>query len=238
MPSINHKYHTIYTSFKVTIKKSRKVCHLLLAILVSILYITFNIYVEGSYGVRSKGRCKNSFDENKDLIYLITKTHEVLDKYKLDYFLMYGSLWGALRTGQPLPWDYDFDFGVDFDDARLVNFDEVQNALLEYNIKMKYVYYSGVYKVYFGTMTGDIMVFKDYYNDGIMRRIGIESWLLFIHYRFYHQYPKRLTQKPLGKKKFAGLLFNVPHQGVEIQKYLYPNNWWVELKPPNCNLTI
>ena len=152
------------------------------------------------------------------------------------FLLLLLSLWGALRTGEPLPWDYDFDFGIDFDDISLVNFNEIYNAFLEYGISMHYVYYSGVYKVSYGKMTGDIMVFKDYYHDGIMRRIGIESWLLFIHYRYYHQYPKHLTQKPLPKLKFAGLLFQVPHQGIEIQKYMYPNNWWKELKPKDCSI--
>ena len=146
------------------------------------------------------------------------------------------SLWGALRYNDPLPWDYDYDFGLLYDDLIKTDITVLQNEFAKRGIVMYYQYYAGNYKVSHGNMTGDLMIFRDYYNDGVMRRIGFESWLLFIHYRYYHQFPKRLIRLPLNTIKFAGLNFFVPRGGVEIQKHFYPRNWWKEVIPAGCFL--
>lgn len=26
----------------------------------------------------------------------------------------------------------------------------------------------------------------------------------------------------------------VPREGIELQKYHYPNDWWLEIKPTDC----
>ncbi len=78
------------------------------------------------------------------------------------------------------------------------------------------------------------MIFTDWYNNGIMHRIGMESYLFFIHYRKFHIFPSRLVQKPMPKLEFAGLNISTPREGIEMQKYLYPLNWMAEVKPDGC----
>jgi hypothetical protein len=47
-------------------------------------------------------------------------------------------------------------------------------------------------------------------------------------------FPPRLIAPPLPVKEFGGFVFPVPREGIEIQKYHYPDNWWKEVLPKNC----
>ena len=136
----------------------------------------------------------------------------------------------------PLPWDYDMDVGIRYEDLEDINIEDLFKEFNKRGIRIEYRPYAGIYKLWKGTITGDIIIFRDYYNNGIMRRIGIESWLLFGHYRYYQQFPKRLVEKPLPLMTFAGFNYSVPREGIEIQKYLYPRNWWKEIVPPDCHV--
>jgi len=47
-------------------------------------------------------------------------------------------------------------------------------------------------------------------------------------------FPPRLIAPPLPLREFGGFVFPVPREGIEIQKYHYPDNWWKEVLPKNC----
>jgi len=49
------------------------------------------------------------------LLNLSYKVHQVLDELRVEHWLMYGSLLGALRGHAPLAWDDDVDIGLDGD---------------------------------------------------------------------------------------------------------------------------
>ena len=57
------------------------------------IYYELNVSVTSSWNSfvsRQSGSCVNSREDEEDLLYLIRNTHEVLNKYKLDPFLIYG----------------------------------------------------------------------------------------------------------------------------------------------------
>eukprot|EP00794_Sanderia_malayensis_P017352 gene17352-19085_t len=83
-----------------------------------------------------------------------------------------------------------------------------------------------------GISRDDLMTFKDY--DGTMKRVGIESYVFFADYQHYHNFTTRLLKKPLPTLEFCGVSFSVPRNGLEIQKYHYPDDWWQEKKPKGC----
>ena len=144
-------------------------------------------------------------------------------------------MWGALRYNGIIPWDYDFDFGILQEDVQRVDFNRLKHEFADKEIKIEYNSYGGFYKVRKRMASGDLMIFSEYYNDGVMRRTGFESWIFFIQYRWYHQFPARLIKKPLPLHSFVGTDLPVPREGNEIQKYFYPNNWWIETVPKGCN---
>ena len=78
------------------------------------------------------------------------------------------------------------------------------------------------------------MVFKDYYNTGWMHRVGLESYVFFMNYRYTHMFPAHLIKLPMPKVKFGKKTISVPHGGIEIQKYHYPDDWWLVKRPLGC----
>ncbi len=90
----------------------------------------------------------------------------------------------------------------------------------------------GAYRVTRSTARGDIMLFKNY--SGVMKRVGIEAYVFFVNYNTYHNFPARLLEPPLSANEFCGVNFSVPNNRIEIQKYHYPDDWWLERKPKSC----
>lgn len=81
----------------------------------------------------------------------------------------------------------------------------------------------------------DIFLFTEY-SDGMMKRQGWESWLLFLQYRYWHSFPAELVRSPLPSSKFGFFNVSVPHGGVEITRHLYRDDWWKIVKPLRCKL--
>lgn len=150
----------------------------------------------------------------------------------LYYFVV--SLWGGLRYNAPLPWDNDFDFGVLYNEINQHSEEEIINEFKTYGIKCYYSYRFGFYRVTRDTARGDIMIYRDFYNSGWMHRTGWEAYLFFVNYRHFHMFPAKLVNLPMPVIKFGHCNISIPHGGVELQKYHYPNDWWLVGKPRGC----
>ena len=142
------------------------------------------------------------------------------------------SLWGALRYNNPLPWDTDFDFCLLHDELSRTDDRKVFQTFKKYGIDIFYRPWFGAYRVTNATARGDLMIFKNF--SGVMNRVGFESFAFYVNYEHFHQFPARLIEKPLPEQHFAGITIPVPREGIEIQKYHYPRDWWMESKPKGC----
>ena len=47
-------------------------------------------------------------------------------------------------------------------------------------------------------------------------------------------FPVHLLVPPFSKVDFHGQKMPVPHDEIEILKYLYKDDWWLEKPPPGC----
>ena len=143
------------------------------------------------------------------------------------------SLWGGHRVGNPLPWDTDIDIGLLHDEVAKINQDELFKAFNQKNILIYYRMWLGSYYIERSNARGDLMVFhKTMSNE--MWRTGLEPYVFYLHHSWYHKFPAELLKKPLPKVPFAGVEISVPRQKFLIQKYHYPNDWWMVKKPKGC----
>eukprot|EP00794_Sanderia_malayensis_P017351 gene17351-19084_t len=196
------------------------------------LYYTLNNRSWAWYVGSKKRSCALPKDEADDLISLIKDTHVVLNMFGITHVLGYGSLFGAIRYKKPLPWDNDFDLLLRDEELDTIDIKDLENNFKMKDIKMEYKNWMGGYRLTRGRSRGDLMIFKDY--DGTMKRVGLESYAFFVNYQHYHNFPTRLLKIPLPTLEFCGMNFSVPRNGLEIQKYHYPDDWWQEKKPKGC----
>lgn len=179
--------------------------------------------------------CKRTAEEAKALRELFYDVHEVLDQLKVRHFLIYGSIWGAMRSQGPLPWDYDIDLGIHGDEefskiprAKFVK--AFQKRGIRVNNKM---HQASVFYLSRGKFAQvDLDVFFNY--NGWMQRAGWISWILYYNYKTYHTFPAWMLQEPLPKMQFFDVQMPVPRGRKEILKYLYPKDWKKPFTPAAC----
>ena len=141
------------------------------------------------------------------------------------------SLFGAYRYRNPLPWDTDVDFFLRAEELEKINITDFMHQFQQKGFNIFYSYWSGAYKIERRYAHGDLYIYKNY--SGIMQRIGLESYVFFINYKMYYQFPAERIEKPLEHVEFCGVQMNAPRGGLEFQKYLYVD-WNVEKKPKGC----
>ena len=179
--------------------------------------------------------CKRTAEEAKALRELFYDVHEVLDELKVRHFLIYGSIWGAMRSQGPLPWDYDIDLGIygdqEFSKIPRAKFVKAfQKRGIRVNDKM---HQASVFYLSRGKFAQvDLDVFFNY--NGWMQRAGWISWVLFYNYRTYHTFPAWMLQEPLPRLQFFDVQMPVPRGGKKILKYLYPKDWERPFTPAAC----
>ena len=133
----------------------------------------------------------------------------------------------------PLPWDTDIDIGLLSDEMRKINQEELIKSFDKKNITIYYRIWLGSYYIERENARGDLMVFqKTIFNE--IWRTGLEPYIFYLHHSWYHRFPAELLEKPLPKVRFAGVEVSVPRGKFLIQKYHYPNDWWMEKKPKGC----
>lgn len=131
-----------------------------------------------------------------------------------------------------LPWDPDPDICVTnegisaVDEAYLYKLFQFEGLALSYSSQ------DGMYTVTYGVATVTLTVFEESEDGESYQRIGLRSRVLPPDMK--EKFPKRLLADPLPNLECYGLVLPVPHEDIEIQKYLYPDDWWIEVRPPGC----
>ena len=192
----------------------------------------------GLHPVNPTMKCRNLTKLQMDqLLNLSNKVHQILDELRVEHWLMYGSLLGALRGHAPLAWDDDTDIGLD-GDGRLKTLSK--SVFIE---KLKSVGAKDVGDFWWrdglisiqdedSEFSVDLMIFNR--SGKWMKRPGWAKWLFYFQYNKFHTFPAKLIEKPLPKIQFGFFNISAPRGGKEILKYIYPTDWWKIVKPPGC----
>lgn len=203
-----------------------------------LLYSVYTVQRDQLYINDTTLKCKQEDIDIKNLVQLTYEVHKILDDLKIDHWLMYGSVFGALRSSGPLPWDYDVDIGM-----RGEQFDKIGIQKLTHIFKANGIHRclansrflrSGVATLCKPGWKLDVDLYVLYDYGGIMKRYGWDTWLRYVYYEVHHTFPAKLVQNPLPKVKFGFFNMTVPHGGNKITKYLYRFDWWKEMKPLGC----
>lgn len=163
---------------------------------------------------------------------LTNKLVQMFEGLGISYFLCYGSLWGALKFQKTLPWDRNLDICVIYHQIAIVDEQKLYSAFKQAGLNYYYNSRRGKYVVNYRTVSAEITIFEKIGNH--VERIGWEKRLFPHLYLNYQNFPYQLVDKDLPKKKFNNIDIPIPHQEFEIQKYLFPENWWKEVKPKGC----
>ena len=135
--------------------------------------------------------CKRKPEEAKALRELFQDVREVLNELHVQYFLMYGSIWGALRSKGPLPWDYDIDLGVYGDEEfSKIPREKFVKAFQKRGIRVTdKMHQASVFYLSRGKFAQvDLDVFFNY--NGWMQRAGWISWVLYYNYKDLPHVPR------------------------------------------------
>lgn len=161
--------------------------------------------------------------------------NEILEILDMTYFLCYNSLWGALKSNGPLKWHQNVD--ICLLNEELERFEEafLIRTFKRKGLSLSYQSSDGVYLV---SQKGDKPIVKLYLFEqlnGNYRRVGWRNRLVPPDScEPVHCFPTRLVSKPLPTERFMSMRLPVPREGIELQKYLFPDNWWLDLEPEEC----
>ena len=224
----------------------RKVLNLI--ILLSIITVATIIYYlistqnlaryTGLHPFNPTMKCRNLTKLQMDkLLSLSYKVHQVLDELRVEHWLMYGSLLGALRGHAPLAWDDDTDIGLDGDGGlKALSKTVFIEKLKSVGVKRvgDFWWRDGLISIHDGDseFSVDLVIFNR--SGKWMKRPGWATWLLYFQYNNFHTFPAKLIEKPLPKIQFGFFNISAPKGGKEILKYIYPTDWWKIVKPPGC----
>ena len=167
---------------------------------------------------------------------LTTVVNEILETLDMTYFLCYDSLWGALGVNGPLKWHQRVDICLlneeveRFEEAFLIRVFRRKGLSLSYQTS------DGIYLVRpEGDSKPTLRLYLFEQSNGNYRRVGWKNRLVPPDScELVHCFPTRLISKPLPTEKFMSMRLPVPREGIELQKYLFPDNWWLDSQPEEC----
>lgn len=149
-----------------------------------------------------------------------------LEKYKIDYFAIGGTLLGAIRHQGLIPWDIDIDIGV-FKDG----YDKIKKNINELNkVDERYQWIDtklpGV-RIYFNEKAiVDIFVMDIYTKDSLNMYVYSAPYIDDIPiYSTHKMFPKikctKETLLPLKKTKFEDILIKIPNKAEKFLELNY-----------------
>ncbi|KAL9957784.1 hypothetical protein ACROYT_G034728 [Oculina patagonica] len=221
--------------------------YIVLSIFLMVLITLYTIMNLRNYGLYTGNHplfaaqpCEYLDSKQKDQLLNMTETvHKILDDFGIEHWLMYGSVFGAVRAKGPLAWDNDVDIGFNGSGTfATMDFKEFLSAFEAKGLKVYYKrwFTSNVMKVYSNDLPHiKVDLFALYRYGEWMKRAGLETWIFALNYNLHDTFPARLVEKPCPAVPFGNFKMPVPREGIEIQKYLYPDDWFKEVKPVTCD---
>ena len=122
--------------------------------------------------IRQHGRAQDRERSWKPSRTLVHIAHEVFTSLGIVYSLSYGTLFGALRYGGPVPWDADADLIILKKTIDKYSLPELQKAFSKSGVKIQWFGYGGFYLLSKNNATCDCFLFSDFYGSGWLHRVG------------------------------------------------------------------
>jgi hypothetical protein len=172
---------------------------------------------------------------NDQVVTTIEYMHRRLRASGIWHCLAYGTLLGAIRQGDVIPWDYDFDMFVRPSDVPrllalntdlagdgyridVVPLDGSRLAINPLGIDGAFSGHMAV--MHHGERCGDLFVFT-LFNDGVLRRFDVERGVYWVpHNAFPHYFVERLDAAFV-----RGVDYPVPQRADVLLAGLYGEDW-------------
>ncbi|XP_059168201.1 ribitol 5-phosphate transferase FKRP-like [Physella acuta] len=155
----------------------------------------------------------------------------ILEKSQVRYWLEGGSLLGAARHKDIIPWDYDVDVGIYRDDiikCRELNHTETGPYVDQKGFVWEKAPEGHFYRVQYSEVNHlHVDIYPFYSKHGIMTK---DSW--FPTHRQDTEFPEKFLQ-PLTKIEFAGLSASAPNSVREFLEYKFGEGVIEQPKYPN-----
>ncbi|XP_012937922.1 uncharacterized protein LOC106011756 [Aplysia californica] len=214
--------------------------------------------LSGTRWYRYTSVCEIPDDVKSDMVTLLSKSFRAMNKLGMSPVVCFGTLWGALRYNDILPWDNNIDVCVlNSDIVNNITFSSMVTSFWEEGVTLHhYNHLSGSYRFTFEKADGYINVFHDctehFYGSHseighdyprYLSRLPPPRWvcpsgfankMFVLTYDGYKPFPRWLIEPPFKNGSVAGIPVPVPHDDFEMQKYLYPSDEWVEKRPRGC----
>ncbi|XP_050391690.2 uncharacterized protein LOC126810586 [Patella vulgata] len=200
-----------------------------------LLYLDTSRKVESQWYLKP-APCKTPASQIHDMVELTFLLHNILDKLHVPHVLCFGTLWGALRNNEILPWDNNVDICAHSKDFSHATSSDMIDSLKDHGAVAVYNSRYGYFEIKYKQALGYINLLAEQISFGdspMMYQIGWGRWSLFSKVKEF-LIPSRFMESPFKTTNFYGKQIPVPHEDIEILKYLYPNDWWLEIKPPGC----
>ena len=169
--------------------------------------------------------------------------HSILEKNNISHWLMYGTLLGSIRNRDIIPYDYDFDFGIFYEDVDKILSIKQEDPSYEITkttgtlystyskFKKSYTKWRISLKVnYKENPVGDLYIYY-LYKDGYYRRYDPNEKILF--------WPKSIFPKIfLDKFEYSfirDLKLPVPYKSICLLEYFYGPMWTIPIKASSQN---
>lgn len=160
----------------------------------------------------------------------------ILDGCKVRYWLEGGSLLGAARNGDIIPWDYDIDIGIYQEDKvkcpQLVKVSQ-ESFIDQDGFSWEKAIEGEFYRVQFSeTNHLHVDIFPFYPKNGVMTK---NTW--FKTHRQDTEFPEHFL-KPLTRIQFAGLSVSAPNNVKDFLEYKFGKGVIESPKYPNADIVV
>jgi hypothetical protein len=170
---------------------------------------------------------------NADILYdSLAYISNILYENNIKHWVMYGTLLGAIRNNDIIPYDYDIDFGANINDVDKII--ELNKYIMKdgYSFSKPYSYIDDnkIWRVslkisYNNIVVGDIYLY-DNFSDGFSRRFDIKTGTYFWpKATFPTWYINTLTNVKIRDK-----IFPSPRNPEILLLHWYGDNWKVPIK--------
>ena len=165
-------------------------------------------------------------DSMKDKFYhLMYKFHQICEEHDVKYFAIAGTLLGAVRHKEMIPWDDDIDVGIledDYDKFKSIDFSK-------YGLQARDIGKKNIGKITFShTLNSNVKRNSVFIDIFFMKPIGCDKYI-YSNPKAQVRWPNEFFYKhelfPLKKYKFKNITINGPAVYTPYCERAWGKNW-------------